>query len=168
LITNGPSVSDVVRNTLPEIPQHIHVVEASAPVNTYDIVEAADLGLVYTTTVGLEMAMSGLPVIVVGNTHYRNKGFTLDPNSWDHYFGLLDQVIVAPDEFQLSKEQVESAWKYAYVFFFEYPLPFPWHLTRLSDDLVEWPFERVLSQEGLVQFGDTFRYLVGEPLEWLF
>jgi hypothetical protein len=166
LLTNGPSVSDVVREALPHIPEHVHVIEASAQINTYDLVEIAALGLVYTTTVGMEMAMSGIPVIVVGNTHYRNKGFTLDPHSWDNYFELLDQFIAAPEKFQLTREQVESAWKYAYIFFYVYPLPYPWHLTRMSEDLDEWPFERVLSQEGHLQFGDTFRFLVGEPLEW--
>ena len=80
LITKGPSVADVVHKALPSIPENIHLVPADAKVNTYDIVEIADLGLVYTTTVGMEMAMSGVPVIVVGNTHYRDKGFTLDPS----------------------------------------------------------------------------------------
>ena len=49
-----------------DLPEHIHLVLADAKVNTYDIVEVADLGLVYTTTVGMEMVMSGVPVIVVG------------------------------------------------------------------------------------------------------
>jgi hypothetical protein len=44
-----------------------------AKINTYDIVEITDLGLVYTTTVGMEMAMEWRPVLCVGNTHYREK-----------------------------------------------------------------------------------------------
>ena len=168
LMTNGPSVSDVVRDTLPQLPEHIHLVESAAQINTYDLVETADLGLVYTTTVGMEMAMSGLPVIVVGQTHYRNKGFTLDPSSWDNYFELLNQVIISPEKFRLSRDQVESSWEYAYLFFFEYPRPFPWHLTRITEDLEEWPLERVLSREGQLQFGDTFGYLTGDPVKWTF
>lgn len=77
--TKGPSVADVIHRRLPELPEHIHLVGAGDPVNTYDLVEIADLGLVYTTTVGMEMAMSGVPAIVIGQTHYREKGFTLDP-----------------------------------------------------------------------------------------
>ena len=83
--TKGPSVADVVKQALPELPEHIHLVAANDPVNTYDLVEIADLGLVYTTTVGMEMAMSGVPVIVAGQTHYRGRGFTLDPDSWEAY-----------------------------------------------------------------------------------
>jgi hypothetical protein len=70
--TKGPSVAEVVRGALPgaDLPEHIHLIPADAKVNSYDIFEIAGLGLVYTTTAGLEMAMSGVPVIAVGNTHY--------------------------------------------------------------------------------------------------
>ena len=30
----------------------------------------------------------------------------------------------------------------------------------------QWPLEKVLGPEGQDTFGDTFRYLVGEPVEW--
>jgi len=135
-------------------------------VNTYDIVEITDLGLVYTTTVGMEMAMSGLPVIVVGNTHYRGKGFTLDPSSWDGYFELLNRVLVDPGSHRPSQTQVDQAWNYAYRFFFEYPHPFPWHLVHFWKDLETWPISRLLSDAGFSAFQKTFRYLVGEPIRW--
>jgi hypothetical protein len=166
LITKGSSVADVVRRVLPELPEHIHLVPADAKINTYDIVEIADLGLVYTTTVGMEMAMSGVPVIAVGNTHYRGKGFTLDPGTWEAYFETLSMVLDRPADYRLTKEQVERAWRYAYRFFFDYPQPFPWHLLHMRKDLEEWPVERVLSLEGQEQFGKTFRYLAGEMIAW--
>lgn len=164
LITKGPSVAELVKKVLPELPAHIHLVQAGAKVNTYDIVEIADFGLVYTTTVGMEMAMSGVPVIVVGKTHYRGKGFTLDPDSWDTYFGLLSQVLANPPKYRLTREQVDAAWNYAYRFFFDYPLPFPWHLLHFWDDVEEWSLEKVMSAEGQAQFRNTFRCLVGEPV----
>jgi hypothetical protein len=164
--TKGPSVSEVVSQALPVLPDHIHLVAASDPINTYDLVEIADLGLVYTTTVGMEMAMSGVPVIVAGQTHYREKGFTLDPDSWQAYEALLEESLSAPGEKRMSHEQVETAWNYAYRFFFEFPHPFPWHLLGIWDELQEWPLDRVLSAEGLAAYGDTFRYLLGEPVEW--
>ncbi len=166
LITKGPSVADVVHKALPSIPEHIHLVPADAKVNTYDLIEIADLGLVYTTTVGMEMAMSGVPVIVVGNTHYRGKGFTLDPASWDDYFGTLSESISRRKPNRLSKAQVEQAWNYAYRFFFDYPQPFPWHLVHFWKDLETWPITRVLSEEGLSTFRKTFDYLAGEPIRW--
>jgi hypothetical protein len=166
LITKGPSVADVVQRTFDLIPEHIRLVPADAQVNTYDIIEIADLGLVYTTTVGMEMAMSGVPVLVIGNTHYRNKGFTLDPQSWESYFDTLKSVLQDPGKFSLTQAQVNKAWNYAYRFFFEYPQPFPWHLVHRWEDEQEWPLERVLSEEGQELYAKTFQYLSGERLTW--
>lgn len=166
LITKGPSVADVVHKALPNLPEHIHLVPADAKVNTYDIVEITDLGLVYTTTVGMEMAMSGVPVIVVGNTHYRNKGFTLDPAGWEAYFELLQLTATGQSPARLTQGQVEQAWNYAYRFFFEYPQAFPWHLVHFWQDIETWPVARVLSDEGLSAFNKTFDYLAGEPIRW--
>jgi hypothetical protein len=162
----GPSVADLVAETLPELPAHMRLVAAADPINTYDLVAAADLGLVYTTTVGMEMAMSGLPVIVVGQTHYRGKGFTLDPDSWEAYFELLDGQLAAGGGARLTPEQVDQAWHYAYRFFFDYPQPYPWHLMHFWNNVGEYPLTDLFSTEGQAQYGRSFEYLLGEPIEW--
>ncbi|MFZ5807976.1 MAG: hypothetical protein ACOY16_01725 [Chloroflexota bacterium] len=165
--TKGPSVAAVVRQALGDLPQHIHLVPANAPVNTYDLMELADFGLVYTTTAGLEMAMAGVPVIVAGKTHYRQRGFTLDPTDWDSYLDLIRERLSNDQPQPLTEEQVHLAWNYAYRFFFEYPFVFPWRLHFFKQgDLQEWPLSRVLSQPGLERFGNTFRYLSGESIPW--
>lgn len=165
--TKGPSVADVVRAALPEVPAHIHLVEAGDPVNTYDLVQIADLGLVYTTTVGMEMAMSGAPVIVAGQTHYRNRGFTRDPQTWDDYSATLEDALRHPEAYRLSQAQVDLAWRYASRFFFDYPMPFPWHLLHMKEDEGAWPLERFLSPEGQERFAGTFACLTGEQRRWM-
>ena len=162
----GPSVAQVVRNALPQLPAHIHLVEAPDPINTYDLVQIADLGLAYTTTVGMEMPMSGVPIIVGGKTHYRGKGFTYDPATWEEFYRMVDQALSEPQQHRLGRPQVELAWSYAYHFFFEYPTPFPWHLLSFWDELERWPVSRTLSDEGQAVFGETFRWLAGAPRSW--
>jgi len=165
--TKGPSVAQIVQKALSELPEHIHLIPADAQINTYDLVEIACLGLVYTTTVGMEMAMSGIPVIIAGQTHYRNKGFTLDPQTWEEFYAHLDRVLSNPSQARLPLEQVQTAWNYAYRFFFDYPSPFPWHLHFFAlNELKTWPLERVLSEEGQEIFGDTFQYMTGEHRDW--
>ncbi len=164
--TTGPSVEDIVRRMVRDIPGHIRIISAKDPVNTYDLISAADLGIVYTTTVGMEMAMLGVPSVVVGKTHYRGKGFTHDPESWEAYFALLDRALTAPDSLLLSEEQIEQAWHYAHNFFFEYPRPFPWHLRHLDQDVDHWKPEDALSDPDLLGFRDTFNLLAGEPPAW--
>lgn len=166
LVPQARSMGTVVREALPELPGQIHVIGALDKINTYDLIEIADVGLAYTTTVGLETAMNGRPVISCGQTHYRGRGFTLDPKSWDEYYATLEKVLADIPGYRLSEKQTEFAWNYAYRFFFEYPCPFPWRLMNFWDDLEMWPLEKVLSAEGMSHFGDTFKFLVGEPFTW--
>ena len=164
-LTHGPSMADVVKGALvPQVPENIHLIGPLEKINTYDLMEMADLGLVYTTTTGLEMAMNGIPVIVCGETHYRKRGFTLDPMSWDEYYAMIDSALNKKKS--LTESQIESAWEYAYRFFFEYPFTFPWRLMHFWKDMEVWPMERVLSEEGKKEFGRTFAYLAGEPIAW--
>jgi len=166
LVPQAKSMGTVVKEALPELPSHIHVIGALDKINTYDLIEIADVGLAYTTTVGLETAMNGRPVISCGQTHYRGRGITIDPNTWDEYYAILEKVLGDIPAHQMNEKQIEFAWNYAYRFFFEYPRPFPWRLMNFWDDLETWPLEKVLSEEGLAQFKDTFDFLVNEPFTW--
>jgi hypothetical protein len=166
LVPQAKSMGTVVRESLSEIPSHIHVIGALDKINTYDLIEIANVGLAYTTTVGLETAMNGRPVISCGQTHYRGRGITLDPNTWDEYYNTLEEVLGDIPAHQLTEKQIEFAWNYAYRFFFEYPRPFPWRLMNFWDDLEALPLDKVLSDEGMAQFKDTFNFLVNEPFTW--
>jgi hypothetical protein len=128
--------------------------------------EIAALGLAYTTTVGMEMAMRGVPVILAGQTHYRGRGFTLEPATWDEYFALLERLLTNLPIPRLPQDQVETAWNYAYRFFFDFPLSFPWRLMKFWQDLETWPLNRVLSAEGRAEFGKAFDTLAGEPVKY--
>jgi hypothetical protein len=173
-LMKGPSMVGVIERavptgasgTLPKRPEHIHVIGPNEKVNTYDLMEIAGLGLAYTTTVGMEMAMRSVPVILAGQTHYRGRGFTYEPITYDEYFALLDTLLADLPVHRLKQEQVEAAWNYAYRFFFDFPIAFPWRLMKFWKDLEIWPIGRVLSDEGRMEFGKAFDYLAGEPVKW--
>ena len=166
LKTHGTSMIEVINKAYPNLPENIHIVRPEDKTNTYDLVEIASFGLVYTTTVGMEMAMSGLPVITTGKTHYAGKGFTFDPQTWAEYESLLEKISTNPESSRLSEEQVQKAWLYAYLFFFEFSLPFPWHILWLNEDFKNRPMSYVLSDEGQAKYEQTFAYLAGEKLDW--
>lgn len=166
LVPKARSMGQVAREAAPELPAHIHIIGPTDKVNTYDLIEIADLVLVYTTTVGVEAAMNGRPVIACGNTHYRGRGFTFDPGTWEEYFAALESVMGDFAGHRLGETQTALAWNYAYRFFFEYPRPFPWRLMNFWEDLAIWPLERVLGTEGMALFGSTFGTLAGGPFSW--
>lgn len=161
----GHPSQDIVRETLPTLPENIRLIAPDSPVNTYDLIGLADIGLVYTTTVGMEMAMAGVPVLVAGDTHYRGKGFTFDPESWEAYFATLDGRLDAPAGSRLTESQVELAERYAYRFFFEYPVPYPWHLIGFWDDVQRRPPVDIFPNAAS-EYRRTLAALVGEPVGW--
>jgi hypothetical protein len=164
--TVGPSVAKIIHDVLPELPSNIHLVGSKEKVNTYDLMEIADLALVYTTTAGLEMATRGIPVVVSGRAHYRKKGFTLDADTWDEYFSILDRALADLPGHRLTAEQIERAWNYAYCYFAEYPLPFPWHLEKIMADLEQRPISYILGPEGRATYEATFQQMAGAPIAW--
>ena len=162
----GHSSQDIVRAVLPQVPPGLHLVVPDSSINTYDLIELAHLGVVYTSTVGLEMAMAGIPVIVTGATHYRGRGFTHDPASWADYSETLERLAAEPLGRRLPDEQIELALRYAYRFFFEYPFPYPWHLIGFWDDIARRPPQEILNAAGLEPFRPTLEALLGEPVVW--
>jgi len=166
VLIHGQSMLEVIQRVLPKLPEHIRVIAPTEKINTYDLIAAADMGLIYSTTVGLEMAMCGIPVIVVGDTHFRNRGFTYDPQTWVKYHKMLKAILEEPQMYKLSDEQIEMAWAYAYRFFFDFPKPYPWHLVHLWEDYAARPLGKMAKSKEWADYKQTFDYLAGEPLTW--
>ncbi len=119
--TSQEQVLDRVREALPALPPNVRIVPPESAANSYALLDAADVALVYTSTVGLEAALMGIPTVVVGRVHYRGKGFTLDPDTPDSYAGALE---VAFRRGQLSEADIQLVQRYAYLYFFEEIIPF--------------------------------------------
>jgi hypothetical protein len=162
----GPSVMEVIRQAVPSLPGHIHVIEPTDAVNTYDLIDISELALVFTTTAGLEISTRGIPVAVSGGAHFRGKGFTIDAESWEEYFSKLDVVLDNLPTHRLTPEQVEAAWNYTYAYFREYPRPFPWHIEHFWSGLEKRPLSYVLSEDGRKEYEATFQQMTGEPMDW--
>ena len=156
----------IIDEVLPDLPDNVRVIPPESEINTYDLIELASVGLVYTTTVGLEMVMSGVPVIVAGQTHYRGKGFTHDPETMGEYAHLLDRITERSKALLVDEGQVDLAWRYAYRYFFEFPFVFPWHLIGFWDDIEARPLEHVLERSNLNSYERSIQALVGKPIDW--
>lgn len=102
------------------LPPHIKIVGPEDKVSTYALMDLCDSALVYGTKTALELACTGLSVVVAGEAWCRGKGFTLDVSSPDEYRRVLASLPLAK---RLSNEQVTAARKYAYHFFFRRMIP---------------------------------------------
>lgn len=160
MIGTGEPVAAMVREAVPDMPDHVRVVHSDEAVNTYDLMEVCDFGLVYNSTTGLEMALRGMPTVAAARPHYAGKGFTVDVETRQEYVGALETMLARPAGLRLSPRQTELAWCYADVYFFRWPKPFPWCLSSFWEDVARWPIGRVLSEEGRARFGRSFDLLV--------
>lgn len=104
-------LSDIIRQRYPELPDHITVIPGESQINSHSLVELSNLSVVYSTTVGLEMAARGYAIATCGDVHYRDKGFTIDVNTKESYRELL----LNPEVARLDEEQVELCYRYAYL-----------------------------------------------------
>ncbi|MFA5292223.1 MAG: hypothetical protein WC496_04220 [Phycisphaerae bacterium] len=123
----------LIRDKFPDLPDNIKVVDSRSDISTYTLSELVSTALVYTTKVGLEFAIKGIPVIVGGEAFYRGKGFTYDADSKAEYFSLLDNLSNLKKN---SPELIEKARKYAYYYFFRRFIPFNYTINRTWNNVV--------------------------------
>ncbi len=134
-------IIDEINRAFPTLPKNVFIIPPDKLVNTYAVMSQCDTVIIYATKTGVELASTGIPVIVAGDAWARNKGFTLDASSREEYFRLLDRL---PLKKRLTEAVAQRARKYAYHFFFRRMilLPFlmpPWPYTldvSGLDDLV--------------------------------
>ncbi|GAG18925.1 unnamed protein product, partial [marine sediment metagenome] len=112
------AVGDEVRKVLPSLPDNVRLLLPDVDINSTSIMKATDVGLVHTSTVGMEMSIYGIPVVVTSWTHYRDLGFTFDPVDQADYFRMLEDPELL--KAQMTKERQDLALKYFYVRFFRY------------------------------------------------
>jgi hypothetical protein len=115
-------LGDFLREEFPVLPDNVRVIDAEDPTSSYTLMEDSDVGLVYTSTTGLELALHGRPVVVAGRTHYQGKGFTLDAESPEHFDQVLEAVLADPDA---HRPDADLARRYAYLFWFRVPIDAP-------------------------------------------
>lgn len=109
---------EALSRRIAELPANVIVVPSEDNVSSYELMDDADFGLVYSSTAGLEMALAGKPVIVAARTHYRGKGFTVDVSSPTEFDVAIDEIVSSPS---IPRADVDLARRYAALFFFHTP-----------------------------------------------
>lgn len=111
------TVLDYLEEKFTDLSENIKIISSDTMISPYSLFPFIDLGLVYNGTVGLEMAIKGLPVIVAGNAHYGKKGFTYDILTKNEYSKILFS------EISPFKDQKKLASIYAYFHFIKKFIP---------------------------------------------
>lgn len=154
--TSQPFVS-VIAGRFPDLPANVRVIEPQEKVNSWSIMQVADLGLVHTSTVGMELPLEGIPSMVVSRTHFRGRGFTIDVSSREEYFDVIENW----DGSEVDRDELKVvAKRYAHIMFQRYQLPFPFLHEYVVNDtraLVNIAEQDTLSRPAVRVFLDGFK-----------
>ena len=115
-------VQRLIETRFPNLPSHVRVIPAAEEISPLEFFDVVDGGVTVYGTGGLELAMSGKPVIVAGEAHYARRGFTEDGMDVASYRKLLARArCIGP----LTPEQRALARRYAYSLFMQRQVPLP-------------------------------------------
>lgn len=101
------------------ITDNILLLESDTKISQYDLYKFCVLGLIYTSTVGIELAMLGKPVIVAGKTSFWNAGFTINPLTKQEYFNKINKMLTCENVFD-KNSIIQLSRKYFYFYHFHY------------------------------------------------
>lgn len=104
----GAIVADAFGSNL-----QVQFVPAEDARNTYDLLEASRLVLPFVSTIGIEAAALGKPVVVGGAVYYANLGFVWAPSTRHEYIDVLKRG--ARGELPELPNQRDSAWRCYYL-----------------------------------------------------
>ncbi|HEY9783917.1 MAG TPA: hypothetical protein V6D17_00855 [Candidatus Obscuribacterales bacterium] len=120
-VKSRQKVVDELMRAFPELPKNVFVIPPESSISTYAAIQQCNAAIIYGTKTGLELTSMGIPVIVAGEAWIRNKGLTLDANTEEEYFALLDKLPFA--ESRLSEDKTRRAKMYAFHYFFRRMIP---------------------------------------------
>lgn len=106
-----------------ELNHNIKLISSDSSLSSYALMEMSDVGLVYTSTTGLEMALMGKPVVLAARVHYWGRGFTIDPGSEEEYYHVLNRLLFSDDCSKNFTPNIEIAKRYAHFIFFKASIP---------------------------------------------
>lgn len=133
MLPSRQRVVDEIRKSFPVLPSNVFVIPPEGQISTYAAMFPCDSVIIYGTKTGVELSSFGMPIIVAGEAWIRNKGLTLDPQTVEEYFQILDRL---PFGKRLDETTMRRARMYAYHFFFRRMIP----LSFIRPASGWWPY----------------------------
>lgn len=97
--------------------ENIKVYTSTDEVSSYELIKYMKLGLVYSSTIGIEIAYNNKPCLLAGDAFYKDQSFVIKPESKVDYFKKLNQIL-SDLEFSHDINQ-EILLKFIYFIYFE-------------------------------------------------
>ena len=156
-------IGEIVRTHFSPLPETVRIVESESPLSSYRLLDATQLGLYYTGTLGLEMTMLGIQAMTPARPLYGGFGFTREAVTPDSYFEMIRRAFADPNGAALTQREIDLSWCFADLYMTQTPKPFPWSYQQFWPSIRQnWPMDRVLGEDGEAAFGKVFAVFAGE------
>ncbi|WP_394838084.1 hypothetical protein LVJ94_14325 [Pendulispora rubella] len=117
------TAKEMYERAIPQPPAHFRFIASDQKVNTYALMKMTSVGLVYSSTTGLELAMRGVPSVVATQVHYARKGFTIDVENEADLERRIGELLKTSG--RLEQSVIDLSWAYADMYMNRLPRPFP-------------------------------------------
>ncbi len=124
-ISGGESskgISDIINENFNKIPKNVTIIPIENKISPYKLFPLIDVGVLFSGTLGIEMMLNKIPLIVTGSAPYSDIGLVNKPNSINDYTKLLF------GEVKIHKPKMSDIEMFSY-FLFKKTL-IPWNLTK--------------------------------------
>jgi hypothetical protein len=105
------------------LPPNVRLVPGDDATSSYTLALMADLGLVWYSTIGVEMVALGRPVIRAGASWLAYCDFFVAAGDPSGYAAALDTARQNPS--RATARDVAGAWRFAHAWYFRQTIPFP-------------------------------------------
>jgi hypothetical protein len=159
------SLYDFIRTQVSARPENVRVVRPDETISSYTLGSLARVILVYSSTLGLEMAERRKRVITAAHTHYAGRGFTSDPLTADEYFVALQQNMESDS--MLCESARAALVNYVGWFMFRRLAPFE-PLSGIHEDWPQLNVKRLadLADSNLAGFQRICRFIADGTRWW--
>jgi len=119
-------IEDIIREKYPEMPENVTIIRPELKIKPYDFFQYIDLGVVFYGTLGLEMLLHDIPVLLAANPPYSGMGVAYEPKTLEEYKKIL------LGEVEHMKPDKDLIQLFAYFYFLRSTIP--WNLTKQAYD----------------------------------
>ena len=102
-------------------PRNTRIIMPDEPLNSYALMDEADIGLTFGSSTGIEMAMLGKPIVLAARNFYEAGSHIINVRSRE---SVGDDLARSLGSFS-ARELRREAYRLAYCYVFEFEMPFP-------------------------------------------
>lgn len=139
--TSLKGIESFIRDRFPHLPENVSIIAPELRINTYDLFPLINLGVVFNGTLGLEMLLHDIPVVVTGLAPYGHLDGLSRPTTVEEYRNVLT------GRTEPSRPSLNEVELFAYFYFVK--MHIPWTLTEraFADDFRGFAFDSLEALE---------------------